>query len=60
MKDVLASAEILEPLEVAAQASSSAAPAPGMKAGTPVPGTEIDKAADPPCFRTGADPEKGS
>jgi hypothetical protein len=60
MKDASAGAEILEPPEVVAQASSRAAPASGTKAGTPVPGTEIEKAADPPRFRIGADPEKGS
>jgi hypothetical protein len=48
MKEASAGVEILEPLEVAAQASSSAAPALCTKAGTPVPGTDIDKAADPP------------
>jgi hypothetical protein len=60
IKEASAGAEILEPLEVAAQASSSAAPAPGMKATMLVPGAEIDKVADPPCFGTDADPEKVS
>jgi hypothetical protein len=43
MKEASAGVEILEPLEVAAQASSSTAPALCTKAGTPVPGTDIDK-----------------
>jgi hypothetical protein len=43
-----------------AQTSSGTASTPGMKAGEPMPGTEIGKAADPPCFRTDAGSEKAS
>jgi hypothetical protein len=60
MKEASADAETLEPPKMVARASSSAAPTPGMKAGMPVPDMEIDKAADPPCAGTDADPEKVS
>jgi hypothetical protein len=60
MKEASADAETLEPPEMVARASSSTAPAPGTKAGMPMPGTEIDKAADPPCAGIDADPEKVS
>jgi hypothetical protein len=43
-----------------AQTSSSTASTSGMKAGEPMPGIEIGKAADPPCFRTDAGSEKAS
>jgi hypothetical protein len=53
MKEALAGAETLEPLERDTRASSNTAPAPGTEAGTPVLETEVDKAADSP--RAGAD-----
>jgi hypothetical protein len=60
MKEASDGAETLEPPEIAAQASSNAAPVPGTEAGTPVPETEFDKATDPPHAGADADPEKVS
>jgi hypothetical protein len=59
MKEASTGAKTLEPPEVAVEASSNAEEA--MKeADTPMPGMEIDKAADPPRVGTDADPEKVS
>jgi hypothetical protein len=60
MKETPTGVGTLGPPEVVAQVSSSTVPVPGTKAGMPMPGTEIDTAADPPHFGVDAGSEKAS